>query len=779
VLLARICAALVAALGAFVVVPVAGAATLTVDDDFKDCPAAQYQSVQNAIFAARPGDTVSICPGTYVEGGGGVGSNALIIVQDVTIKGAGADLVRITPRRTTPTGSRIAETTSPSLRNAVGAIVMVNGDYVPTAIPPNAQQYAKDKTKLTKVDISGVTIDGDGVYAEAGVVFRDAQGSVSNSRITNIVTTERSMDTPRPGEYKGSNDGIAIASVTAPPFTTAGTPDSAPLPATPRLVTVDHTRIERYNSAGVLLDGATGDTAPLTASGVVTKGTLLGNQIVGRTLCIDFEATGNCQQAGNPPPPLPVATNGPLYGQDGVRITAGSSATLTNNTITQNLVQGTNAPARGSTPQAGNNANLWLGAGVRLIGAGASVFSRNNLTDNAYGVYNAQLDGTTANTAVPVKAENNWWGLRTTAITTPNPGPAISPTTNPAVPENPVNGAPVADGAGTTSDAVDFFPFRDGLQSDPNTGEFPVIDVPGPVNDLAPTVTLSTDATTYHRGDLATLTAAPADDFGVHSVTFYDGAAVVGVLTTKPYRLGYRIPSDILCSGRTLTAVAEDSAGQTASASVPITIAPTDCAPIPGPTAPTLAFVNAPRRLDAKGATIAVNVSSSAGLKQVVYYLGDNKRCTATAAPWSCKVVPTGDDVGMQVLRAIATDVDGRTGEASARIEIPRFKPAGLSLSVDSADLSRNRVRKTIDGQIKLPSAVTAAQGCASGHVTVVIKRAGKIIYDEQEEISKKSCKFSSTVVTQDTNSKKAFSVSARFSGNDVLLPVTASRRFS
>jgi hypothetical protein len=274
------------------------------------------------------------------------------------------------------------------------------------------------------------------------------------------------------------------------------------------------------------------------------------------------------------------------------------------------------------------------------------------------------------------------------------------------------------------------------------------------------------------------LRAAPGDDFGVHSVTFYAGAAIVGVVTTKPYRLGYRIPNDILCSGRTLTAVAEDSAGQTASASVPITIAPTDCAPIPGPTAPTLAFVNAPRRLDAKGATIGVNVSSSAGLKQVDYFLGDNKRCTANAAPWSCKVVPTGPDVGMPVLRAVASDVDGRTGEATARVEIPRFKPEGLSLSVDSDDRSHNRVRKSIAGQLRLPSNVTAAQGCASGHVTVVIKRSGRIVYDEQERLSK-SCKFSSSVITQDSDSKRAFSVSARFSGNDVLLPVTASRRFS
>ncbi len=272
-------------------------------------------------------------------------------------------------------GSQIAESTNASIRNAIGAIVMINGDD---------EQYGTNATKaaLLNVNISGVTIDGDGVYADGGVVFRDAQGTISRSRVTNVVTTETSYDVPRPGEYKGSNDGYAIASVTAG--------GAVPLPTTPRVVKVDHTRIDKYNAAGILLDGATGDTLPLTASGVTTKGVIGQNQIVGRTVCINYEPTGNCS---NPQP----ATNGPLYGQDGIRITAGSSATITDTLISQNLVQGTGAPMRNSTT---NGATLCMGAGVRLIGAAATLMSKSNIVDNAYGVYNAQLDGTTANTAV-------------------------------------------------------------------------------------------------------------------------------------------------------------------------------------------------------------------------------------------------------------------------------------------------------------------------------------------------------------------------------------------
>ena len=47
--------------------PPALAAQSTVDDDRGDCPAAQFTSVQAAVDAAAPGDTIAICPGTYVK----------------------------------------------------------------------------------------------------------------------------------------------------------------------------------------------------------------------------------------------------------------------------------------------------------------------------------------------------------------------------------------------------------------------------------------------------------------------------------------------------------------------------------------------------------------------------------------------------------------------------------------------------------------------------------------------------------------------------------------
>ena len=39
--------------------------------------------------------------------------------------------------------------------------------------------------------------------------------------------------------------------------------------------------------------------------------------------------------------------------------------------------------------------------------------TQSNITDNAFGVLNTTLDGLQNNTATPVAAQNDCWGLRT------------------------------------------------------------------------------------------------------------------------------------------------------------------------------------------------------------------------------------------------------------------------------------------------------------------------------------------------------------------------------
>lgn len=533
----RTFAAWAVAASAFAFAPaVASAGTLTVDDDKAQCPSAPYTTIQSAIDAALPGDVVAICGGTYAEGSGTPGTNALTIDKDLTLRGVGADLVTITPKA----GGQLTTSETLNLRDGVGDVIAITGaPFAPTT-----------------AHVTGVTVDGGGVFNEAGIVFLDAQGSVKSTRVTGIVTSQLKDAYTTAGGYRSNDFGFGIAQVTSAPAGGSGV----------RPLEVAGTRVDEYGKAGILVSGATGEGLPLAATGIEPRLELTSSQVVGRLQCTNYEDDGNCAAVN-------LLTDGPLYGQDGVRIAGGATGTVRGSLISQNLVNGTGAPKRGTTD---NNANLKLGAGLRYLGASTAAPARNtvtgnNIVDNAYGVLNLGADGTDAGATGRIPAENNWWGLGYQQVT--NPGPAISPTTNPAVPENGVNGTATTDTNGTldpaddgpTSTLVDTFPFRNGNQANATSGQFPILDAPAPVAaaDLPPSVAVTAPAS-VQRGDTFTLTATASDDFGVQGVTFYGGGAKIAEVPAAPYTVSVTIPEDATCGPAAFTAIAKDAIGQTA-----------------------------------------------------------------------------------------------------------------------------------------------------------------------------------------------------------------------
>jgi hypothetical protein len=78
-LLALVCLAMTGAR------PSKAAATLLVDDDNAQCPTATYNTIQSAVNAAAPGDTVQVCAGNYNEN-----VNIPAALNGLTVKGAQA-----------------------------------------------------------------------------------------------------------------------------------------------------------------------------------------------------------------------------------------------------------------------------------------------------------------------------------------------------------------------------------------------------------------------------------------------------------------------------------------------------------------------------------------------------------------------------------------------------------------------------------------------------------------------------------------------------------------
>ena len=185
----RLLPALVSA-GVLCLAQSAYAATLTVDDDKADCPAAALHVGTGRGRRGGAGRHGRHLPGRLCRGPGTPGTNALTITKTLTLKGAGADLVTITPKASSVAGGSILEPGTSDLRNGLGDIIAIVGT----------------PTQPLKVDISGVTVDGYDpqgrpVAVEAGIVFLDAKGSVTRSHVTNIVTSEGDNAYLHPGGY--------------------------------------------------------------------------------------------------------------------------------------------------------------------------------------------------------------------------------------------------------------------------------------------------------------------------------------------------------------------------------------------------------------------------------------------------------------------------------------------------------------------------------------------------------------------------------------------------
>lgn len=288
------------------------AAQIFVDDDHVQCPGAQYSSIQAAVTAANPGDTVNVCSGTYNE--------QVTVTKKLNIQGFDANNMNQPVIK--PNGV-VANSTSTATGNPIAAIVLVDG------------------TANANVNLSDLTVDGstNGINGCAptlvGVYYRNSSGNADSLAVRNIKLG--------PG-LEGCQSGLGI-------FVQTGTGSQSK-------VTVSNSSVHDYQKNGITANevgtnvnikgndvGGIGNTPNIAQNGIQMAdgavGTVDGNFVLNNIygLCPDVNTCGA------------ASTNIVIDGSNNVKVTnntvgnsqiniyyGGNNGEVMNNTVFQGRV---------------------------------------------------------------------------------------------------------------------------------------------------------------------------------------------------------------------------------------------------------------------------------------------------------------------------------------------------------------------------------------------------------------------------------------------------------
>lgn len=243
-----------------------------------------YSTIQSAVTASSPGDTVYVCPGTYAE--------QVRVTIDLTIQGlsSGTEQAAIVA---VPTGG-----------------IPVRDGVLGTPVAP--QIYIADGANVT---ISNLTVDGTGNNITTcavdliGIYFQNASGTVTRSAVLNEIL---------PAGYTGCQAGEGIFAESSPGSTS--------------IVNVNSTIVENYQKDGIT-GNEVGTTLTAADNTIVGQGSTTGAAENG--IQIAFGATGSVSSnfvADDIWGPDTVSDTGDAA--SGILVYASSGVSITSNTVT-------------------------------------------------------------------------------------------------------------------------------------------------------------------------------------------------------------------------------------------------------------------------------------------------------------------------------------------------------------------------------------------------------------------------------------------------------------
>jgi len=208
-------------------------------------------------------------------------------------------------------------------------------------------------------------------------------------------------------------------------------------------------------------------------------------------------------------------------------------------------------------------------------------------------------------------------------------------------------------------------------------------------NNPPPSISMTEPAAGSTVAGTVTVSASASSNVGVTSVQFQlDGADLGAALTSAPYVLSWNTAT-VPNGTHSLTAVARDAAGNTATSSA-VTVTVSN-GPPPDTTPPTVTITSPASGATVSGTiTVSADASDNAGVVGVQFFLdGANLGAELTAAPYTLSWDTTSVNNGTHTLTAVARDAaDNRTTSAGVTVTVSngsatvtRFKEADPAVS--------------------------------------------------------------------------------------------------
>ena len=385
----------------FIATAPAFARTIVVDNDFADCPKADFNSINAAVDAAQPGDKILVCLGIYaesvlittpksdlrIEAQGAPGDVVLqgtsaqlagfyllnttgVLVQGFTVQGFGIPSPHPGEPPFTIQGGNIrieGEGGNTIRKNVTRLSLMGDGIQVINSSANVVEQNTSSRN--TGPNSDGIQVLGELALASNNIIRHNETSengqtgiNIAGTGTGNVVFGNRSHDNRRigirnvsttgtlaggPHETVIENNHVFANGLEPPPVVTGGI-----LVGASRDVIVRNNRSEGNNSFGIRLQN--GAVTNLVEKNEVFQNTLDGIQLVG------------VQPAGDPlPAPLVVANNIVQLNlirqnvRDGIR----ANALTAENTIERNVIRESgifDAHDDSVGPHTGGTANHWI-----------------------------------------------------------------------------------------------------------------------------------------------------------------------------------------------------------------------------------------------------------------------------------------------------------------------------------------------------------------------------------------------------------------------------------